>query len=169
MSVLNYYFNYIPEDYLITSDNQINQIKDYLTVFFGKDWGEFSFDYVDKTKQDRIIKKDENGNVIFHARIFNKDFDGLKCYGVGGTFKSPSAPTSAVIEVFDLFFNSVKNDVMFEFGMCPEWLAQRYISEIMKGGDYTDYNKELVLYYFPFNGFKMSDEILNKIKNMEMF
>lgn len=168
MGVVEKYYGKVPEKYLVSTNNHIDQIASGLTEYFGKDWGDFKKDYVEETKDDRLIVQDENGNVVFHMRIFDKDHDGYKCDGVGGVFRKKEADGKCVKELFDYIYNNYLEDVDFGFGFCKKTLAEHYVNNVI-GGGYVDYDDNFVIYYLPTKGFEMTEKIKEGLKKFELF
>lgn len=171
MNTIERYFNNMPCEYLVHTEKQMCQIADGLRENFGKNWDNvFDVKYVKETSNERLIKTDSAGNVLLHSRVFDRDFGGKMCFGIGGTFKvSKEVSASCLIEVFHALMKYPKFETKLMFGMCPEALARYYQKCVGKSGDYFRYNDELFIYYCPFHGYEVSKEDIEKMKEFELF
>lgn len=171
MNTIQKYFTNMPEEYLVRTDKQIAQISSGLTKFFGNKWGRiFDEHYVGKTKDERLIKTDENGSVLLHSRVFDRDFDGKICFGIGGTFKvSKEVPASCLKEIFHALMKYPRLETNLMFGMCPEALARYYKKYVGKAGDYFRYSDDHFLYYCPFHGYEVTLNDIEKMKEFDLF
>lgn len=170
-STINKYLKDVPKQYLVRNYGQVAQISVGLQRYFSEDWGtNFNFRYVEESLHDRLIKCDENGDLLFHLRVFDKDFDGMRCLGIGGVFKyQESVSPHDVVEVFKILINNRRPENKIGFGMCPEWLARFYSKFVFPNGKYVPYNDDLVLYYWSDPGFVVTDEIVDKMKHFDLF
>lgn len=169
MGTIEYYYKNVPEKYLVKTDKHIIQITDYLNKNFGEAWGGFDTDYVDRTKDDRLIYQDDDGNVIFHMRVFNKDHSGFKCSGIGGMFKREDSNSDHVKELLSFITNSNNTDSHFSFGFCRKHLAEHFINNIILKGSFIDYDVNFVIYYVSQEDFMMTSEILEGLKKFDLF
>lgn len=169
MGTIEYYYKNVPEKYLVRTEKHIQQITNHLNENFGKEWGGFDETYVDKTKDDRLIVQDNEGNVLFHIRIFNKDHSGLKCNGVGGAFRSKKGNSNCVRELFQFIINEKNTDSSFIFGFCRKSIAEHFIKNITLKGSYIDYDGDFMLCYLAQDDFVMTEDILEGLKKFDLF
>lgn len=175
------YFPDMPESYLLKNEDcyLINEVLNNLNEHFGEKWGNFTNLYVKNSIGDRLIKSKkekikvkeiESYGVIlkFHMRIFDKDFDNKKVFGVGGVFKTEFGTTEDVLDVFTALRSYCSEDVCLGFGMAGEDLAKHYVENVL-GGHYVDYNNSHKLYYVEFNGYQATETDIKSMQSFELF
>lgn len=149
-------------------DYIVKEILDGLNDNFGSDW-DFSRDYVEKTLNDRLIHYISAGwNLAFHMRIFDRDFEGKKCFGVGGVFKTKMGGEDDVRSVFNALRRYASDDVKLGYGMAPEDLCRHYVRNCL-GGHYVDYDSKFKLYFVEFNNYRATDDDIRILQKSEMF
>lgn len=175
MSTVSKYFPTMPDQYrpIIVNPEEDDYIVDEILAGlndnFGSSWGGFERKYVEDTICDRLISYISAGwNLAFHMRIFDKDFNGRKCFGVGGVFKTFQGGPEDVNRVFRALRRYAAEDVCIGFGMAPEDLCKYYVRHVL-GGHYVDYNDTHKIYYVEFNNYKVTDEDIKVMQSFEMF
>lgn len=167
MGTVQKYYKNTPEKYLVKTEKHIDQILAGLNKHFSNEWGQFNRSHVESTKDDRLIIQDDEGNVVFHMRVFDKDHNGFKCDGIGGVFRDENVDGSCVKELFKYLVDEPREDVNFGFGFCKKSLAEHYVKNVA-GGGYFEYNDEYVIYYICVN-VQMTEEMKEELKKFDLF
>lgn len=174
MSTIDKYFPEMPWLHKVDDHPRfIEAITKGLNDNFGDAWGGFEEKYVEASAADRLIYRyipmpNIRAQLAFHMRIFDKDFNGNKCFGVGGVFKTDIGSSEHVNAVFHALRRYCAKDVCIGFGMAPESLSEHYVKNIL-GGHYVDYNDTHKIYYVEFNDYKATDEDIKAMQGFELF
>lgn len=174
MGTINKYFPSMPDKYRVSIEDNVivDEIAQGLDFHFGHEWGGFSKQYVLDSIDDRLVSSAQvggNRHMRFHMRIFDRDFDGKQCFGVGGVFKWNSGDSKDVEEVYGSLFKYCSKDICIGIGLAHKKLSDHYMNNILRCGHYTDYDDDYQLYYVEFNNYRITDEDIGYLKTLELF
>jgi len=154
----------------VSTDNEIKIVSEMLTRHFGKSWGiNFDEQYVRDTKEDRFIIF--YAEPLIHIRIMNRDIEGVRCMALSGLFKfGKDKKTEFIKYLLDFILEDVQFNVSLALGTASPDFIKYYVERL--GFTATNIHFEshnTILFYRELNGFKMTDEILEKLSHIEPF